>query len=94
MISLFKKYKITKEPYEYNTDVPFEIAFKALKEGYTIKHSNQTNCFLVMINDRIYEVLDRDGDNTFEIKEFSVFDMLIDRWQVLEPHTFVRRKVK
>ena len=93
MISLFK-IKDTKEPYEYNTNVPFEIAFKALKEGYTIKHSNQTNCFLVMINGRIYEVLDRDGDNTFEIKEFSVFDMLIDRWQVLEPHTFVRRKVK
>ena len=47
-----------------------------------------------MINGRIYEVLDRDGNNTFEIGEFSVFDMLIDRWQVLEPHTFARRKVK
>ena len=94
MIRLFKKHKIRKEPYEYSKNVPFEIAFKALKEGYTIKHSNQTNCFLVMINGRIYEVFDRDGDNTFEIEEFSVFDMLIDRWQVLEPHTFTRRKVE
>ena len=26
-----------KEPYEYNKDVPFEIAFKALKDGHIIK---------------------------------------------------------
>lgn len=91
MISLFK-IKDEKQPYEYNTNVPFEVAFKALKEGYTIKHGNQTNCFLVMINGRIYEILDRDGNNTFEVEEFSVFDILIDRWQVLEPHTFTRRR--
>ena len=33
----FKKVKITREPYEYNVNVPFEVAFKALKEGYLIK---------------------------------------------------------
>lgn len=93
MISLFK-IKDKKQPYPYNKDLPFEVAFKALKEGYTIKHGNQTNCFLLMINGRIYEVFDRDGDNTFEVEEFSVFDILIDRWQILEPHTFTRRKVE
>lgn len=79
MFNLFKK------SYPYNKDVPFEIAFKALKEGYTIKHGNQSNCYLYMINGRVYELLDRDNDNAFEIDEFSIFDMLKDTWQVLKP---------
>ena len=94
MIKLFKKKEKSQQSYPFNQDVPFEVAFKALKEGYTIKHSNQTNCFLVMINGRIYEVFDRDNNNAFEVEEFSLFDMLKDKWQVLEPHTFTRKTIK
>ena len=54
----FKKHKVTKEPYEYNKNVPFEVAFKALREGYTIKHSNCDAC-LKYLNGRIYEMMDR-----------------------------------
>lgn len=82
----FKKYKVTKEPYEYNKDVPFEVAFKALREGYTIKHSNYNSC-LKYLNGRIYEMIDRQDNNCFEISEFSVFEMMIDKWQVLPPNS-------
>lgn len=50
----FKKIKITKEPYEYNVNVPFEVAFKALKEGYLIKHANYDDIYLRLLNGRIY----------------------------------------
>lgn len=93
MISLFKKYKITKESYEYNTDVPFEIAFKALKEGYIIKHSNYDDIYLRLLNGRVYELMDRNGkDNCFEIDEFGVFEMMRDTWQVLPPTAVVGEK--
>lgn len=86
MIRLFKKYKIRKEPYEYNKNVPFEIAFKALKEGYIIKHSNYDDIYLRLLNGRVYELMDRNGkDNCFEIDEFGVFEMMRDTWQVLPP---------
>lgn len=93
MISLFKKYKITKEPYEYNTDVPFEIAFKALKEGYIIKHSNYDDIYLRLLNGRVYELMDRNGkDNCFEIDEFGVFEMMRDTWQVLPPTAVIGKR--
>lgn len=82
----FKKHKVTKEPYEYNKNVPFEVAFKALREGYTIKHSNCDAC-LKYLNGRIYEMMNRQDDNCFEKQEFSVFEMMIDRWQVLLPNS-------
>lgn len=84
---LFKKYKVTKEPYEYNKNVPFEVAFKALREGYIVKHGNQPNACLRYLNGRIYEMMDRQDNNCFEITEFSVFEMMIDKWQVLPPNS-------
>ena len=93
MISLFKKYKIREEPYEYNTDVPFEIAFKALKEGYIIKHSNYDDIYLRLLNGRVYELMDRDGDgNCFETNEFGIFEMMRDTWQVLPPTAVIRKR--
>lgn len=84
MFNIFKK--TTSSPYPYNINVPFEMAFKALKEGYTIKHGNMSNCYLYMINNRVIEVIDRDDKhNCFEIDEFSLFDMLKDTWQIIEP---------
>lgn len=83
----------TKEPYEYNKDVPFEVAFKALKEGYIIRHANHDDIYLKFLNDRVYELIDRDGeDNCFEIDEFGVFEMMMDRWQVLPPNSIGGRK--
>lgn len=82
-----------KEPYEYNKDVPFEVAFKALKEGYIIRHANYDDIYLKLLNDRIYELIDRDGEgNCFEINEFGVFEMMMDRWQVLPPNCIGGRK--
>lgn len=93
MISLFKKYKIRKEPYEYYTNVPFEVAFKALKEGYIIKHSNYDDIYLRLLNGRVYELMDRDGnDNCFETNEFSVFEMMKDSWQVLPLNSVMSKK--
>ena len=90
----FKKYKVTKEPYEYNKDVPFEVAFKALKEGHIIKHANYDDVFFRLLNGRVYELMDRNGDgNCFEINEFGVFEMMMDLWQVLPPDS-VRSKNK
>ena len=43
-----------KEPYEYNKDVPFEVAFKALKEGYIIRHANYDDVYLKFMNNRVY----------------------------------------
>lgn len=84
----FKKVKITREPYEYNVNVPFEVAFKALKEGYLIKHANYDDIYLRLLNGRVYELMDRDGnDNCFETNEFNVFDMMLDRWQILPPNS-------
>ena len=88
----FNKVKITKEPYEYYISVPFEVAFKALKEGYIVKHANHSDVYLKYFNGRMYEILDRDGDNCFEVDEFSVFDMMIDGWIILPPNT-VRSKM-
>lgn len=89
----FKKYKIREEPYEYNTDVPFEIAFKALKEGYIIKHSNYDDIYLRLLNGRVYELMNRNEENNcFEIKEFDVFEMMLDRWQILPPNSIGGRK--
>lgn len=89
----FKKYKIREEPYEYNTDVPFEIAFKALKEGYIIKHSNYDDIYLRLLNGRVYELMDRNGkDNCFEIDEFGVFEMMRDTWQVLPPTAVIGKR--
>ena len=89
----FKKYKIREEPYEYNTDVPFEIAFKALKEGYIIKHSNYDDIYLRLLNGRVYELMDRDGDgNCFETNEFGVFEMMMDRWQILPPNAVIGKR--
>ena len=84
MINLFRP-NVEIEPYEYNTDVPFEVAFKALRDGYTIRHGNQHNCYLYMLNGRVYELFNREEPNCFEIQEFSLFDMLIDKWQILKP---------
>ena len=78
----FKKVEVIEEPYTYGVDVSFDVAFKALREGYTIKHSNYDAC-LKYLNGRVYEMMDRDDNNCFEISEFSVFDMMIDKWQVL-----------
>ena len=95
MISLFKKVKITKEPYEYNVNVPFEVAFKALKEGYIIKHANYDDIYLKLLNGRVYELMDRnEKNNCFETNEFGVFEMMIDRWQILPPNSIIGRKVK
>lgn len=88
-MNLFKK---VVKPYPFGKDVPFEVAFKALKEGYMIKHANCHDAYLIMINGRIIEMLDRDGGETFEVKEFDTFTMLMDRWEVLEPLTNANRK--
>lgn len=85
-MNLFKRlYKQVKKPYPFGEDVPFEVAFKALKEGYMIKHANYHDVYLIMINGRIIEMLDRDNSDGFEVKEFDTFTMLMDRWEVLEP---------
>jgi len=85
-MNLFKRlFKQVKKPYPFGKDVPFEVAFKALKEGYMIKHANCHDAYLIMINGRILEMLDRDDSDGFEVKEFDTFTMLMDRWEVLEP---------
>lgn len=85
-MNLFKRlFKQIKKPYPFGKDVPFEVAFKALKEGYMIKHANCHDAYLIMINGRILEMLDRDDSDGFEVKEFDTFTMLMDRWEVLEP---------
>lgn len=81
-MNLFKK---VVKPYPFGEDVPFEVAFKALKEGYMIKHANCHDAYLIMINGRIIEMLDRDNTDSFEVTEFDTFTMLMDRWEVLEP---------
>lgn len=81
-----------KEPYEYNKDVPFEVAFKALKDGHIIKHANYDDIFFRLLNGRVYELMDRNGEgNCFEVNEFGLFEMMMDRWQVL-PLNSVRSK--
>lgn len=86
-------FKKTEKPsYEYNTDVPFEVAFKALKEGCIIKYSNYNDIYLRLLNGRIYQLMDRQDNNCFEIDEFSVFDMMIDKWQVLPPNSIITHK--
>ena len=87
----FKK-NIIIPKYKYNENVPFEVAFKALKEGYIIKHSNYDDCFLKYLNGRVYEMMDRDGENCFEIQEFSIFEKMMDLWQVLEPNSIRSKK--
>lgn len=85
-MNLIKRlFKQVKKPYPFGEDVPFEVAFKALKEGYMIKHANYHDVYLIMINGRILEMLDRDDSDGFEVKEFDTFTMLMDRWEVLEP---------
>lgn len=82
-----------KEPYEYNKNVPFEVAFKALKDGHIIKHANYDDIYLRLLNGRVYELMDRnEKNNCFEIKEFGVFEMMMDRWQVLPPNSIGSRK--
>lgn len=89
----FRKVKIVNEPYEYNKNVPFEVAFKALKEGYIIKHSNYDDIYLRLLNGRVYELMDRDGDgNCFETNEFGVFEMMKDTWQVLPPTAVIGKR--
>ena len=93
MIRLFKKYKIRKEPYEYNKNVPFEVAFKALKEGYIIKHANYDDIYLRLLNGRVYELMDRnEKNNCFETNEFGVFEMMLDRWQILPPTAVIGKR--
>lgn len=87
-MNLFKRvFKQIKKPYPFGEDVPFEVAFKALKEGYMIKHANCHDAYLIMINGRIIEMLDRDNTDSFEVTEFDTFTMLMDRWEVIEPLT-------
>ena len=87
-MNLFKKvFKQIKKWYIFGKDVPFEVAFKALKEGYMIKHANYNDVYLIMINGRIIEMLDRNDTDSFEVTEFDTFTMLMDRWKVLEPLT-------
>lgn len=82
-----------KELYEYNKDVPFEVAFKALKDGYIIKHANYDDIYLRLLNGRVYELMDRnEKNNCFEIKEFGVFEMMMDRWQILPLNSIGSRK--
>ena len=82
-----------KELYEYNKDVPFEVAFKALKEGYIIRHANYDDIYLKFLNNRVYELIDRDGEgNCFEIDEFGVFEMMMNRWQILPLNSIGGRK--
>lgn len=87
----FKKVKVVKEPYEYNKNVPFDVAFKALREGYIIKHSNSDSC-LKLMNNRIYQMYNRQDYNCYEVGEFSVFDMMIEKWQILEPNSVRSKK--
>ena len=90
---MWLKYKIRKEPYKYYTNVPFEVAFKALKEGYIIKHTNYDDIYLRLLNGRVYELMNRNEENNcFEIKEFDVFEMMLDRWQILPPNSIGGRK--
>ena len=84
-----KQVKTAQTPYPYNTNVPFEVAFKALKEGYLIKVANNSEVYMIMINNKIIEIIAREnGDNSsYEINEFDVFTMLIDGWQIIEPNS-------
>lgn len=82
-----------KEPYEYNKDVPFEVAFKALKDGHIIKHANYDDIFFRLLNGRVYELMDRNGEgNCFEVNEFGIFEMMMDRWQILPLNSIWSRK--
>ena len=78
MLNLFKKDKI-----EFNKNVSFDVAYKALRKGYLIKHANYSDVYLKYFNGRIFELLDREDSSCNEITEFSVFEMLMDRWQIL-----------
>lgn len=77
--------KKQKPKYEYNVNVPFEIAFKALKEGYTIKSANYDDIYLVKVNDKVFNFIDRTSADAFEIDSLTFFEMFMDRWQIIEP---------
>lgn len=77
------KRNIIKQSYEYNKNVPFDVAFKALREGYIIKHANYSDVYLKYLNGRIFELLSRDNGKCTEVTEFSTFEMLIDKWKIL-----------
>lgn len=90
---LFKKKEkqaISKQTsYPFNVNVPFEVAFKALKEGYLIKVANYSDIYMIMVNNKIIEINARNNEdnNSFEIEEFDVFTMLMNTWQIVEPNT-------
>lgn len=64
--------KVLEDPYPFGVNVPFETAFKALKEGYMIKDWGYDDVFYVNLNGRIFCLLDRENKhNCYEIDEFG-----------------------
>ena len=77
-----------KNKYKYNTNVSFSVALQALKDGYTVRHANYSDVYLIMLNGKIFNITDRDESSAWEVEEFSTFDILLNNWVILEPHTF------
>lgn len=82
----FKKKNVDQKGDEYplNKDVSFELAFKALKDGYLIKHPNYQDVYFLMLNNRIFTIQDRSDGCSKEIKEFDTFSMLMNKWKILK----------
>ena len=87
----WKKKKQNKRKYYYNKNTSFENALMALKDGHIIKSANYNDTYLIMIKGRIFELMDREINNCFEIKEFDIYEMSLDSWQIIEPLTQARR---
>lgn len=83
----WKKNKVNNtDSYPFGVNVPFETAFKALKEGYMIKDWGYNDIFYVNLNGRIFCLQDRENKhNCYEIDEFGKWGMLQNTWQILKP---------
>lgn len=82
----FKKDKVVHKIFGYplNKDVSFELAFKALKDEYLIKHPNYQDVYFLMLNNKIFSIQDRSDGSSKEIKEFDTFSMLMNKWKILK----------
>ena len=55
---------------------------------------NYDDIYLRLLNGRVYELMDRnEKNNCFETNEFGVFEMMMDRWQILPPNSILGRKI-
>lgn len=76
--------KETVTKYPFNTDVTFDVAFRALKDGYIIKHANLVNTYLIKISDKVFYLKTSQPSSSIPVEEIQLFDMFLDTWQIIE----------